>query len=333
MSGAEGKRWGRALFLLIQILIAGLITVWIFSRPDFSKSFAEAWDNIHPGWLAAGVLVAGASIAAHVWRWWICLRLLGLSPGWFRLSAVFLASTFIGTFVIGGLGGDAARVLMLTRQFPGSASRLMVSVLADRLCGLISLILPALLFTLPASRILSETPVGKAAVHFLWGYLVCSSLLFLFCWFTGTERARRWLPRWVPARAWMIHVSECMQMLRPNSAKLLAGIAASVLMVALHFATFWCIARGCGAGVTLTEINTVLPVIEAATTLPVTPGGVGLREELFIDQLGSLSGTPSGHSALISLAGFLCGLLWAAAGGLAAASLLPRHTTHPLPNP
>lgn len=323
MSGTEGKRWGRAVFLAIQILIAGLITWWIFSRPDFSKSFAEAWSNIHPGWLAAGVLVAGASIAAHVWRWWICLRLLGLSPGWFRLSAVFLASNFIGTFVIGGLGGDAARVLMLTRQFPGSASRLMVSVLADRLCGLISLILPAFIFTLPASGILSKTPVGKAAVHFLWGYLVCSSLLFLFCWFTGTERARRWLPKWVPARAWMIHVSECMQMLRPNGTKLLAGVAASVLMVALHFATFWCIAKGCGAGVTLTEINTVLPVIEAATTVPVTPGGVGLREELFIDQLGSLSATPSGHSVLISLAGFLCGLIWCAAGGLAAASLLP----------
>lgn len=329
MSGPAAKPWGRWIFLAVQIVIAALIMAWIFRRPGFTESFATAWRDIHPGWLAAGVAVAGASIAAHVWRWWICLRLLGISPGWTRLAGVFLASTFIGTFVIGGIGGDAARVLMLTRQFPGSASRLMVSVVADRLCGLISLILPALIFTLPASGILSTTPVGKAAVHFLWGYLILASLLFLFCWFCGTDKARRWLPKWAPARDWMLHVSDCFEMLRPSGFRLLAAVAASVLMVALHFATFWCIAKGCGAGVTLNEINTVMPVIEAATTVPATPGGVGLREELFADQLGSLSATPSGHAVLISLAGFLCGLVWSVLGGLAAVSLLPKSIAIP----
>lgn len=329
MSRPSGRSWGRWAFLAAQVVLAVLLMVWIIRRPGFTESFATAWKNIHPGWLIAGVLAAGASITAHVWRWWICLRLLGISPTWTRLAGVFLASTFIGTFIIGGLGGDAARVLMLTRQFPGSASRLMVSVIADRLCGLISLIIPALIFTLPASAILSKTPVGKAAVHFLWGYLVFSTLLFVFCWFCGTDRARRWLPAWAPARDWMLHVSDCFEMLRPTGVRLLAAVAASLLMVALHFATFWCIAEGCGADVTLREINTVMPVIDAATTVPATPGGIGVREELFSDQLGSLAGIPSGPSVLISLAGFLCGLIWSALGGLAAASLLPKSISQP----
>lgn len=324
MSGSSGKKWGSWIFLVIQLLIAAAILWWILQRPGFTESFATAWKNIHPGWLAAGLLMAGTSIAAHVWRWWICLKLLGITVAWRQLGRVFLASSFIGTFVIGGIGGDAARVLMLTRQFPGSASRLMVSVVADRLCGLISLIIPALIFTLPVREILSSTPVGKAAVHFLWGYLILSSLLFLFCWFCGTEKARRWLPKWAPARDWMLHVSDCFELLRPTGIKLLAAVAASVLMVALHFATFWCIAKGCDAGVSLKEINSVMPVIDAATTVPATPGGIGLREELFRDQLGSLSHTPAGPAVLISLGGFLCGLVWCLLGGIAAASLLPR---------
>jgi len=324
MSGSTGRKWGSWIFFGVQILIAAGILWWVLQRPDFSESFATAWQNIHPGWLAAGVLCAGASIAAHVWRWWICLRLLGVEAGWRMLARVFLASSFVGTFVIGGIGGDAARVLMLTRKFPGSASRLTVSVVADRLCGLISLILPAALLTFPARELLSTTPVGKAAVHYLWGYLVLASLLFLFCWFCGTENARRWLPRWMPAREWMLHVSGCVEQMRPGGARLLAAVAASVLMLALHFATFWCIARGCQAGVTLHEINTVMPVVEAATTVPATPGGIGVREELFRDQLASMSGIPTGVSVLISLGGFLCGLFWCLLGGLAAASLLPR---------
>ncbi|HVJ46642.1 MAG TPA: lysylphosphatidylglycerol synthase transmembrane domain-containing protein [Luteolibacter sp.] len=329
MNGSRGKTWGRRAFLAIQIIISGLLAWWIIRRPGFAESFANAWQNIHPGWLVAGVLVAGASIAAHIWRWWICLRLLGITVRWTRLAGVFLASTFIGTFVIGGLGGDAARVLMLTRQFPGNASKLMVSVVADRLCGLISLIIPALIFTLPAGAILSTTPVGKAAVHFLWGYLFFSSLLFAFCWFCGTEKARLWLPKWAPARDWMLHVSDCFEMLRPTGFRLFAAVGASILMVAFHFATFWCIAKGCGANVSLAEINTVMPVIDAATTVPATPGGLGMREELFVNQLGTLAGTPSGHAVLISLAGFLCGLLWCIPGAMAAASLLPKSIRNP----
>lgn len=329
MSGITGKKWGSWVFFGVQILIAAAILWWVLSRPDFSASFATAWKSIHPGWMVAGVACAGASIAAHVWRWWICLRLLGIQAGWKNLARVFLASSFVGTFVIGGIGGDAARVLMLTRQFPGSSSRLMVSVVADRLCGLISLILPAVFLTFPAREALSATPTGKTAVHFLWGYLVLASLLFVFCWFCGTENARKWLPRWTPARGWLLHVSGCIEQMRPSGTRLLGAVAASVLMLALHFATFWCIARGCDAGVTLNEINTVMPVIEAFTTVPATPGGIGVREELFRDQLASLSRTSSGASVLISLGGFLCGLVWCLLGGLAAASLLPRSLSLP----
>jgi uncharacterized membrane protein YbhN (UPF0104 family) len=329
MNGSGRKSWGRWAFFALQVVISGLLAWWIIRRPGFAESFANAWKNTHPGWLVTGILVAGASIAAHVWRWWICLRLLGLHISWLRLAGVFLASTFIGTFVIGGLGGDAARILMLTRQYPGTASKLMVSVVADRLCGLVSLILPAILLTLPASARLSSTPIGKAAVHFLWGYLIFSSLLFAFCWFCGTEKARRWLPKWAPARDWMLHVSDCFEMLRPTGFRLFAAVGASVLMIAFHFATFWSIARGCGADVSLVEMSTVMPVVESATTIPATPGGLGMREELFINQLQSLSGTPSGQSVLISLAGFVCGLFWCIPGAVAATSLLPKSLRPP----
>ncbi len=322
----SGRRvsWGRLIFLGVQVVITGLLLWWILSRPGFVGSFLDAWWDIHPGWLAAGVGVAGASIMAHVWRWWICLRLLGLRPGWWRLCGVFLASMFIGTFVIGGIGGDAARIVMLAGDHPGARSKLAVSVIADRLCGLISLIVPALIFTLPARHILSATPAGKAAVHFLWGYLVLASALFIFCHLCGTEKARRYLPRWMPAREWMLHVSGCFEQLRPSGARLLAAVAASLIMLALHFATFWCIAEGCGAAVSLAQISTVLPVIESATTVPATPGGIGMREELFRDLLRSLAGTPDGAAVLISLAGFLCGLVWCLLGGFTAGSLLPR---------
>lgn len=316
--------WKSLAFFAVQLAIVAGLMWWIFRQPGFLEGFATAWQNVRLEWLAAGLLVAGASIAAHVWRWWLCLRLLGIPASWGSVGGVYLASSFIGTFIIGGIGGDAARILMMTRQFPGISSRLMVSVIADRLCGLISLIIPALIFTLPVQAELSQTPVGKTAVHFLWGYLVFATALFIFSFSSGSEKSRQRLPKWIPGRAWMLQISDAFEALRPDMRGLFAAIAASLLMLALHFATFWCVAKGCQANVSFSEMSAVMPVIEAATTVPATPSGLGIREEVFRDQLGSLCNVAAGTAVLISLGGFICGLVWNLCGGLAAAALLPR---------
>ncbi len=318
------RSWKQVLFLGAQLAMGAGLLCWIFSRPGFLSNFATAWSGVRMEWLIAGIAAAGLSVASHVWRWCLCLRLLGIHASWSRLGAVFLASSFVGSFVIGGVGGDATRVMLLLPQHPGAGSKIMVSVIADRLCGLVSLALPALFFTAPAHEVLSSTPMGLAALRFLWGYLVFSAILFVFAFSSGTEMARRRLPSWIPGRAWMLQFSAAFQALRPKLSGFVAAVAASVIMLFLHFVTFWCAARGCGAPVSLAEMSAVLPVIEAATTIPVTPSGIGVREELFRDQLGSLCGLSAGAAVLLSLAGFACTLVWSVAGGLAAALLLPR---------
>lgn len=320
MSRASWKPWA---FFAVQLAVVAGLMWWIFRQPGFTDGFATAWKNVRLEWLAAALLVAGASIAAHVWRWWLCLRLLGITASWGRVAGIFLASSFIGTFVIGGIGGDAARILMMARQFPGISSRLTVSVIADRLCGLVSLAIPALLFTLPVHAELSQSAVGKTAVHFLWGYLGFATALFVFSFSSGSEKSRQRLPQWIPGRAWMLQISDAFEALRPSMAGLAAAVAASVVMIALHFATFWCVAKGCEAPVSFPQMSAVMPVIEAATTVPATPSGLGVREELFRDQLASLCHVEAGSAVLISLGGFLCGLIWNLGGGIAAA-LLPR---------
>jgi uncharacterized membrane protein YbhN (UPF0104 family) len=161
-------------------------------------------------------------------------------------------------------------------------------------------------------------------LHFLGGYLVLSLALFAFSFGSGWERARGWLPRWLPARAWFLHVSDSFRALRPDPLGLAAAAASSMAMLFFHFATFWCVARGCGSGIGVGQMFAVLPVVEAATTVPATPSGIGIREEIMRDQLHSLCGTPSGEAVLISLAGFSCGLIWYLLGGLAALIFMPH---------
>lgn len=314
----------KLVVIAVQACIAGGIFFWIFRNPESWEGVRGAWSRCHFGWMLLALAFAGASIAAHVWRWWFCLRLLDLPVGWGRLAAVFLAGSFIGTFMIGGIGGDTARVMLLTPVHRGALSRLMVSVVADRLCGLVALAVPVVMFTWAAWDRLGQTVLGRGALNFLAGYLILAVGLFVLSFGSGWERARRCLPRWLPARAWFLHVSDCFRSLRPGSTGFAAAAVSSVVMLFLHFATFWCVARGCGSGIRFGEMCAVLPVVEAATTVPATPSGIGVREEIMRDQLHSLCGTGSGEAVLISLAGFSCGMIWYLLGGIVALIFMPH---------
>lgn len=318
------RRAAKTIVFLAQVLATGLVFAWIFRQPGLLEGMRRTLGRCDPWWLALALLCAGLSIAAHVWRWWWCLKLLDAPVRWTRLFGVFLAGSFLGTFMVGGIGGDTARILLLARSYPGKFSRLTISVIADRLFGLVALAVPAMLFTFPAREILSGSGIGMAAVHFLGGYLVLSLLLFLFSFGSGWERARRCLPRWLPARAWFLGVSDAFRALRPDARGLLAATASSFGMLALHFATFWCVARSFTGALGFFDLCAVMPVVEAATTVPATPSGIGIREELFRDQLFLLNGLDAATAVWISLAGFTCGLVWHLLGGTIAMFFTPR---------
>jgi uncharacterized protein (TIRG00374 family) len=318
------RRAAKSLVFLAQVLAAALVFGWIFRQPGLLAGMRETLGRCDPWWLVLALLCAGLSIVAHVWRWWWCLKLLDVPVRWTKLFGVFLAGSFLGTFMIGGIGGDTARILLLARSYPGKFPRLTISVIADRLFGLVALGIPAILFTFPARETLSGSIIGKGAVHFLGGYLVFSFLLFLFSFGSGWERARRCLPRWLPARDWFLGVSDAFRALRPDAKGLLAATVSSVGMLALHFSTFWCVARSFTGAVGFFDFCAIMPVVEAATTVPATPSGIGIREELFRDQLFLLNGLDAATAVWISLAGFSCGLAWHLVGGAVAMFFTPR---------
>jgi hypothetical protein len=52
------------------------------------------------------------------------------------------------------------------------------------------------------------------------------------------------------------------------------------------------------------------------TALPISIGGAGLREGLFIQILGALYTTPESIATLVSLSGFMMQVFWSLVGGV-----------------
>ncbi len=92
----------------------------------------------------------------------------------------------------------------------------------------------------------------------------------------------------------------------------LLSIPAHLLM----FSTFWFGAKAFCAGLSLLSIYCVMPIVATVTALPISIGGAGLREGLFIQILGALYATPESIATLVSLSGFMMQVFWSLIGGV-----------------
>ena len=92
----------------------------------------------------------------------------------------------------------------------------------------------------------------------------------------------------------------------------LLSIPAHLLM----FSTFWFGAKAFAAGLNVLSIYCVMPIVATVTALPISIGGAGLREGLFIQILGALYSTPESIATLVSLSGFMMQVFWSLIGGV-----------------
>jgi uncharacterized membrane protein YbhN (UPF0104 family) len=67
----------------------------------------------------------------------------------------------------------------------------------------------------------------------------------------------------------------------------------------------------------LIAIAAIVPIVTCISTLPITPSGLGVRENLYVWFLFTPGiGIPPAQALLISLIGFGTSLFWSAIGGL-----------------
>jgi uncharacterized membrane protein YbhN (UPF0104 family) len=101
------------------------------------------------------------------------------------------------------------------------------------------------------------------------------------------------------------------------------SLAALLLSVAAHFgyfATFYCAGEAFRDGSTRVpsfgELCTVMPIVNTITAMPISLGGIGVREGLFQVFLGQLCGVSEAVAVIISSVGYLLTLGWGVVGGV-----------------
>ncbi len=311
------KKW---LPLTLQTLVSAALLAWIFRDPSFRAQVGEVFTSARPGWLLAGFAAAGVGNLIGVVRWGIFLRVLKITlSGWDTLR-MSLVGLFFNNFLVGAAGGDAVKVVWVASRGNPKAAAL-VSVLMDRMSGLGALVLCSVFFMLWRFDWLMRSHVVAGLIQFVFGYLIVVVGLLALTFFAARTGLSERLPAAMPGREKIREFSRVyLLFVQAWRETLLAATLSGGILVA-HFLTFYCSARAFDAVIPLPDFFAFMPAVDVISALPVSVGGLGVREQLFVTVLGQLCGVPADRAFSISIAGAMLAFLW----GLVGLACLPSY--------
>jgi hypothetical protein len=308
----------RVAIVLLQLLVTGAGLWYVFHDQQKRAQIADALRQADRTWIIFGWLSYSAVEVIATVRWQILLRIQGITLRWLRTFAIVMIGLFFNMFLPGLVGGDAMRLYFVFKCAPRQKTRATLSVAMDRILGMLSIFFLAGLSVSVRFRWLSRS---GATLHLVYLVLVllgigCVCVLLLF----GAVHfgLLRKLPKRMPFRA---AITESGKALRLYGAHLgLMSIAFAITIVAhiVLYLTFYCAAESLqgtpSASLSVIDILSIMPLVNTVTALPISFGGVGVRETLFQELLGNLAHVPPAIAAVTASLGFVIQASWGLLG-------------------
>lgn len=300
LARAAGSWW-------LRLLISVAILAYLASRIDM-RAAAAAVLSVDKGYLAAVLALVALDRTVMILRWVLLLRASRAPVTASEAARIFLISSFVGSFLPAGVGGDAARAYGLSRATEAGDEAL-ASVLVDRLLGVLSLVAMAL------AGLIAWTPAAGDQ----WRLLVAIAVLTMVC--LGAFWADRLVPL-LPAReragrGFIYDVVFAVSRYRGYGRVLAHVMAWSIVVQLLRITQAYLLGLGLGLTVPFRYYLLFMPIGLLMLLLPVSISGFGLPQGVIVWLLRPMGVADEASFALSTLivltglAGNLPGLaLW-----------------------
>jgi uncharacterized protein (TIRG00374 family) len=295
-----------------------LVSVGLLCAVATQVDFTTGGDRLENGrWRFFGfavTLLLGAFVVGAA-RWHVLLKAAELEGTRLQTLRAYMIGVFSTNFLPSQFGGDVARAWLAGG--PGTRVRAATTVVIDRLTILVCLLVLAWLVVLadsdpiPTSLLVALAATTVVVLVIMLGGAVVSA--------TSGWRFRRILPSAVvqSLRDANVTARRCLSGARVLQAVVALGLVYQVLVVL----ALWLLARALALDLAFSVLVVSVPIVHVLTALPVSIGGLGVREGGFVILLGEAGVAPT-DATLLSL---LSGAAFAAASLPGAVALVIPH--------
>ena len=293
-------------WLSIGLRLAGTVgaLAYIATKVDLDAA-GGAIGRISAAAFAVAIALVALNVVAGALRWKVALRAYGAPeiPGFGELVRRYFVAFFYNTYLPGAVAGDVARGVVTRASFgERGATGALAVVLVERALGLF-----ALFALLAIGLVIAGGRLDGTRALWWWTLIGGAGSLGLV---VAIALARRIAPH-LPGR-----LGEIAGRIPPLvDRRAFAGAVGLSLVTQLCVAAAGWVLLAALAPIDFASSLLVVPLAAATAFLPITVGGAGAREAVYVALCGTLFHLPVADALAASLALWLAHLVVGAAGG------------------
>ncbi len=307
---AEGQTWGQL----------SRSEQWHLAWTHGPQALWQTLNLVDATSLIVSLVFMGMTIVLGLLRWRMVLGVQGLNLSLPRTTEISIVAHFFNSFLLGSTGGDLLKAYYAARETHHKKTEAVMTVLVDRLVGLFAMLLFAVLMMLPNLNLLARHR-RLAALSWLVVFMMagCGTLVGVAFW-GGVSRtvpkAREWLRRLPKGELLERALEACRQFGRERfflTRMLLISMVLNVFCVLQILV----LAQGLHLQISPLALFVIVPIIVCISALPITPSGLGVRENLYVLMLAvpEINVDPT-RALSLSLLAYAGSLFWSLVGGV-----------------
>lgn len=302
----------KILPILLRIGISIILLVFLFKQID-EKSLLAVIKNADIGLLLLAAVIYFSAYVFCLFRWEMLLKGAKIYLPLKRVIISFAGGIFFNLFLPSTIGGDFVRSIDLATHTK-RPREVVATVLLDRLSGYVGLVIVALLALLFGWKLVEDKSV-LLSVAIITGILVVTLLVLFNRFLYSKINQILHSPTAGRIREAIKNLHQEIHIFRHHKKIILNNLILSVLIQVVSPVTFYIIALSLGIKIDITYFFVYLPIIGAITLLPISIGGLGLRDATTVFFF-SKAGVSKDLAFAMSLINFSFILVYASIGGL-----------------
>jgi len=270
----------KLIWLVVKIAVSLSLLIYILTAKVSLQEIGRSLAGLNLAWVALAFSLHIFGLLISAYRWQILARAQGDEVPLLYLAKSYLVGTFFNNFLPTRFGGDVVRIWDGSK-YSQSILKSSAIVVVERATGLVVLFLFALLASLFRLDMASRIPV-------IWvSLLVGLGGLFLAAFFLSPPAGR--LIRRIPDRGFVARLKakvlsfrEIILAYRHRPALFRMALAWALLLQLNVILYYFLIGRAFNLRVGFLDYFIFIPIVLLIQTIPVTIGGLGLREGAYI---------------------------------------------------
>jgi len=290
-------------------IVKGTISLLLIALVISSIDIAEVRLALSTVSIAAFMILVGIDVLLRLlsaYRWHVLFAALHESTSLVTTTRISLIASFLGQVLPGAVGVEVLRIYGLGKSSDDMPAAF-ASVVTDRVFGLLSLGLLILAGLVIGPQDLREMVLIPVSVSLL--------ILIVVVFLLMNPHSRSWLVQVMSEKLFgrirklLTDIFVCLDRYRSRTGVLVWSLALAVVFQVLRVALFYSAALILGESPSFILFLALVPIVMFATLLPISIGGLGVREAGLVAVFGIFGVMDSALSFTVAILVFLSGLV------------------------